>query len=60
MKNDKMIFLCEKILEQARGDFRAALDAIDASADSCFALGDRKHAEQFAALARFFVQYFGL
>lgn len=58
MTMEKMQFLCEKILEQCAGDYWRALEVIQTSADSFFALGDWKNAQKMDKLARFFRLYF--
>ena len=58
MKKEKKEILCEKILQQARGDYQKALGAIHDASDSAFAMGDMLHAEQLDELARFFCDYF--
>lgn len=58
MTKNNLIFLCEKILEQCAGDYWRALEVIQTSADSFFALGDWKNAQKMDKLARFFRLYF--
>ena len=58
MTEDRKVLFCEKVLQQARGDYQKALGAIRAASDAAFALGDMLHAEQLDKLARFFCVYF--
>jgi hypothetical protein len=58
MTKERKIVFCEKVLQQASGDYQKALEAIRNASDAAFALGDMLHAEQLDNLATFFVQYF--
>jgi len=58
MTKQKIDFLCVKILERCQGDNLKALDVIQKSVDSFFALGQRENAERMSRILAHFRAFY--
>ena len=58
MTKSKLDFLCVKILEKSHGDSLRALDAIQKSVDSFFALGQWENAERMSRILAHFRAFY--